>query len=146
MITILLGTDTSRLSAAMGMFAVRRRTMLFGYVPICRMLLPESGLHPSKHADIAEQIIETHREDKDVVVATHSEVLLLRVRRHIAFGTLDPAHVCILWVNNDESPLRQINVASNGAVDWWPEGIFAEALEETKAICSAQRVLHEEDR
>ena len=50
------------------------------------LVFPESGLHPNKHADITENLV---KKGGDVMVATHSEIVVLRALRMIREGRLN---------------------------------------------------------
>ena len=75
-----------------------------------------------------------------ILVETHSESLVLRVRRRVAEG-LSPDQVSIVFVEDlgDRSVVRNVRLDQNGDVDWWPDGVFSEAFVEVKAIRRAQR-------
>ena len=77
----------------------------------------------------------------NVIVETHSESLVLRIRRRVAERHLSPDQVALVYVDDaDEgSSLRRIPLRPDGEVEWWPEGIFSEAFAEIKAIRRAQR-------
>ena len=49
-------------------------------------IFPESGLHPSNHTDITENLLKLYRGNTDVYVATHSELVILRAMRMIREG------------------------------------------------------------
>lgn len=103
---------------------------------------PELHLHAAAQAPLADLFLDTAKEGVGtVVVETHSENLLLRVRRRIAEG-LAPNLVALYWV--DEQPegystVRRIHIDSQGEVDDWPEGVFSEGYEEVKALRRAAR-------
>lgn len=103
---------------------------------------PELHLHPSAHAQLADLYIGASRasDSSRFVIETHSETFILRIRRRIAEGTLQPSHVAIYFVEHEagESTLRRVGLDSSGNVDYWPEGIFSEDYEETKALANAQ--------
>jgi len=42
-------------------------------------------------------------------------------------------------VTDHGSQLRQVQMDSDGEVDWWPEGVFEEDFQEVAAIRRAQR-------
>ncbi|MGH8557398.1 MAG: hypothetical protein ACRESZ_08035, partial [Methylococcales bacterium] len=55
---------------------------------------------------------------------------------------LDPGLVALYYVleNPDGcSSVKPIKILSDGSVDWWPEGVFAEGCEELKALNRAAR-------
>lgn len=102
---------------------------------------PELHLHDAAHAPLGDLLLSAISNSQgSMVVETHSEALVLRIRRRIAEG-LSPDLVRILYVadSTDGSQLRPIQLRSNGEVDWWPEGVFSEAFVEVKAIRRAQR-------
>lgn len=102
---------------------------------------PELHLHDAAHASLGDLLLSAIGTGiGNVVVETHSESLVLRVRRRIAEG-LSPRTVALVYVEDlgEGSRLRQIPIGSNGEAEWWPEGIFSEAFVEVKAIRRAQR-------
>lgn len=109
---------------------------------------PELHLHDAAHAALGDLLLDAVvsragnvGKAGSIVVETHSESLVLRVRRRIAEG-LSPKLVEIVFVEDkgDGSHIRRIPLRSNGEVEWWPEGVFSEAFEEVKAIRRAQRI------
>ena len=68
---------------------------------------PEIHLHPALQADMADLFIDVVKSlARQVIVETHSEHLLLRVRRRIAEGRIDPQNVSILYVERHCSEAR----------------------------------------
>lgn len=103
---------------------------------------PELHLHDAAHAPIGDLLLGAVATGSGtLVVETHSEAVVLRIRRRIAEGLLDPKRISIVYVEDlgDGSRLREIPVTEDGGVDWWPEGIFSESFVEVKAIRQAQR-------
>jgi predicted ATPase len=102
---------------------------------------PELHLHPAAHADLAELFLTAVRTTSTrFLIETHSETLLLRLRRHVAKG-LDPSTVAVYFVDrvDGESFARRIHIDPDGNLDYWPVGVFAEDYEETRALVRAQR-------
>jgi len=102
---------------------------------------PELHLHPAAHADLAELFLTAVKNTSTrFLVETHSETLLLRLRRHIAKG-LDPEKVAVYFVDrvDGEAVARHITIHPDGNLDYWPTGVFSEDLVETKALVRAQR-------
>jgi predicted ATPase len=104
---------------------------------------PELHLHDALQPALGDMFIDATLAAKQgvTVVETHAEGLLLRVRRRIAEGRINPDMVALYYV--DDSPtgssLRRIGLREDGEVDWWPEGVFLESFEEVKALRRAQR-------
>ena len=102
---------------------------------------PELHLHDAAHAPLGDLILSAvSGKLGNILVETHSESLVLRIRRRVAEG-LDPNQVSIFYVEDtgEGSRLRQIHLNRDGEVDWWPEGVFSESFLEVKAIRRAQR-------
>ena len=102
---------------------------------------PELHLHDAAHASLGDLLLSAVGAGRgSLLVETHSESLVLRVRRRVAEG-LSPDQVSIVYVEDagEGSRLRQIHLNQDGEVDWWPEGVFSESFLEVKAIRRAQR-------
>ncbi len=103
---------------------------------------PELHLHPAAHAPLADLFLRTAASGKgQILVETHSENLLLRLRRRIAEGA-DPGLVAVYWIEDKadgSSAVRPIQILSDGEVDYWPEGVFSEGYQEVRALRRAAR-------
>ncbi len=103
---------------------------------------PELHLHPAAHAPLADLFLRTAASGKgQILVETHSENLLLRLRRRIAEGA-DPGLVATYWVEDradGSSAVRPIQILPDGEVDYWPEGVFSEGYQEVRALRRAAR-------
>lgn len=102
---------------------------------------PELHLHDAAHAALGDLLLSAVSPGTgSMVVETHSEALVLRIRRRVAEG-LPPATVSLVYVDDTDegSQLRSIPLRADGEVEWWPEGVFSEAFQEVKAIRRAQR-------
>lgn len=97
---------------------------------------PEAHLHPSIHIAIADLLWQasTHCQ---VITETHSENLILRMRRRIATDDLDGSDLRLVFVDGNQE-LRNVEVDSTGGVDYWPEGVFEYDIEEARAIVEAR--------
>jgi len=106
---------------------------------------PELHLHDAAHAPLGDLILSAVSGNRgNILVETHSESLVLRLRRRVAEG-LDSNQVSLFYVEDtgEGSRLRQIHLNRDGEVDWWPEGVFSESFLEVKAIRRAQRKKNE---
>ena len=102
---------------------------------------PELHLHDAAHAPLGDLCLSALRDNRGMfIIETHSEPLVLRIRRRVAEG-LSPEEVSILFIEDvgEHSTIRRIKLDENGEVDWWPEGVFSEAFVEIKAMRRAQR-------
>ena len=97
---------------------------------------PESYLHASAHGAVGDLLIEASGHCP-VVAETHSENLLLRIRRRIAEGDLSPDAVALYFIN-DSHEVSRIRIQEDGAVAAWPSGVFEYDVEESEAIVAAR--------
>lgn len=105
---------------------------------------PETHLHPATHGNLAERFVDSYLEDNNrkYLIETHSQNFVLRMRRLVAKGNLTKEDLAIYFVDFDEekneSNLKRIVVDEEGEVEWWPEGIFEDTLEEVIKFRKAQ--------
>ncbi|MCA0757018.1 AAA family ATPase [Paenibacillus sp. N4] len=127
-----------------------------GYINKKQIVLieqPEIHLHPKAQADLADMLIEMQRDTgKIFIVETHSEHLLLRLRRRIAETTLNEENSDECITNNEvavhfiektksESVVHQLNINEKGEFTHIPDAFhaffsddFAESLKLSEAI------------
>jgi Protein of unknown function (DUF3696) len=102
---------------------------------------PELHLHPAAHGGLADLYLTAAlRGNIRFLIETHSETLLLRIRRRIAEGLIDPEQVALYFVDHEQgrATARRINIGHDGGLDYWPDGVFSEDYEEARALASAQ--------
>jgi predicted ATPase len=103
---------------------------------------PEIHLNPKLQALLADLFIEAASEDRPIVVETHSEHLVLRLRRLIAEGAFRANDVALYYVerSGDESSIREVVIQPDGSVarDAWPRGFFEDSLSEALGLAQAQ--------
>lgn len=96
---------------------------------------PELHLHPRLQARLANLFaLSVLRRGNQVLVETHSESLLLRVRRLVRSGKLLPDEVAVLYVDNTPEmgvSVRRLRLGEQGELlDPWPTGFFDDSLED----------------
>lgn len=98
---------------------------------------PETHLHPRLQAKLADLFIDTVQEGgraNQLIVETHSEYLMLRIQRRIREGTLDPAMVSVVYVDqthDGQATVKPLRLSEHGEfLDDWPDGFFDDRLEE----------------
>lgn len=103
---------------------------------------PEIHLNPKIQCELSELFASMAKKGQTVIVETHSEHLLLRLRRLIAEGRLDSNDVAIYFVEKVEqdSVIKEIKLQENGNINQidWPKDFFGEALKEALAMASEQ--------
>ncbi len=95
---------------------------------------PELHLHPSAQIPVMERMARTAKERNCCyVVETHSENMVLAVRRMVSRKELSQDDVSIVYVDMDEetgiASVKPIEVKSDGTLPWWPTGVFSEAYD-----------------
>lgn len=104
---------------------------------------PETHLHPAAHGNLAQRLVDSYLENsnKNYLIETHSQNFVLRMRRLVAEGKLEPKDLKIYYVDFDKdenvSNLVDIIVNKDGSVEKWPEGVFGETVLEARAIMNA---------
>lgn len=100
---------------------------------------PEIHLHPAAQAELGDLFIELANEGKQVLVETHSEHLLLRLRNRIARGALSVSAVRTFYVHQTQagSHVERLEMDPRGRITNWPKGFFEEDYEEASQIAEA---------
>lgn len=104
---------------------------------------PEIHLNPAQQTHVMDFLIERSEAGARILVETHSEHMLLRLRRRIAEGEIDSARVKIYYVENDDrgnSIVRDVPLTDNGEVQEgvWPKGFFGERMHDAFQLALAQ--------
>lgn len=103
---------------------------------------PEIHLNPKIQCELANLFVSMAEKGQTVIIETHSEHLLLRLRRLIAEEKISSDDVAIYFVEkkDDESTIREIALQSNGHISPidWPKNFFDESLKEALAMASEQ--------
>jgi predicted ATPase len=104
---------------------------------------PEIHLHPDAQLAMADFLVYLAENDRQVIVETHSEAILLRIRRRtLAAGRrrLERKKVSVIQVAREERGLarvRQLKLDELSQVSGWPRGFMEEAVEERLALLEA---------
>jgi len=103
---------------------------------------PEIHLNPKLQCELADLFIFMANNDQRVLVETHSEHLLLRIRRLVAEKKADPKKIAIFYVEkrDGKSTIREISIDNKGYFDKanWPKGFFEDGLRESFGLVRAQ--------
>ncbi len=93
---------------------------------------PELHLHPGVQSRLGDFFARA-RPDVRLVIETHSEYLVTRLRRLIAEGDLAPSDLSVLFASHAREPdgpaggetrFRALDVDELGDFDVWPDGFF----------------------
>lgn len=93
---------------------------------------PEIHLHPQMQAELGDLFIDiTKKKEKKLIIETHSEYLLKRIRRRIAEGVIpsNMVSICLFHPKTAEKDpwVEVLNVGETGAFTW-PEEFYGGEL------------------
>jgi len=102
---------------------------------------PELHLHPAMQQILADFLLAVVRSGRQVIVETHSDHLVTRVRRRIAEDEHDQTLdlVGILFTERIDGSTRFRRIESNrlGGVEEWPEGFFDQGPKDSQKLLLA---------
>ncbi len=106
---------------------------------------PEIHLHPDAQLAMADYLIELCASGRTVIVETHSEAVLLRVRRAVARSRrgrpkiLKPDQVSVIYIQSvgDASSAVTFDVDAYGQIGQWPKGFMEEVTSERLELLQA---------
>lgn len=94
---------------------------------------PEIHLHPRLQAHLADLFIDSVKYNNQLIIETHSEALMLRLRRRIRTGKIDPSMVKVIYIQSGDSGSDVLELPIDKEGDFlreWPHGFFEERLTE----------------
>ena len=107
---------------------------------------PEIHLHPKMQAELADLFIDIVNASKDekkrikkrLIIETHSEYFLKRLRRRIAEGDISSKEVAIYFIeprtsDSDHAEIKKVKVDADGTIDW-PTDFYITELEDDMAF------------
>ena len=101
---------------------------------------PELHLHPALQQRLADFFIAMVRSGRQLIVETHSEYMVSRLRRRIVEDPDDEllGMSKVIFAERDRetglSSYREVELSPYGAIEEWPAGFFDQAAEEERAI------------
>ncbi len=102
---------------------------------------PELHLHPALQQRLADFLLACARSGRQLIVETHSEYLVSRLRRRIAEDETDELvrNVALYFVEqvDDASRFRHVPVNEYGGLEEWPTGFFDQAAKDSHALLEA---------
>jgi predicted ATPase len=114
--------------------------------PLMIVEQPELHLHPGAHGYVTDLICATAKERRmqvRYICETHSEQVVMRIRRWIAKQEISPGDVKIISVAHQSSrdepvePFRMISIDELGNPDAWPVDVFDDAFKDLVEIREA---------
>lgn len=113
---------------------------------ICAFEEPEAHLHPKVQSRLAEWFVALGQAQRQVVVETHSDHLVRRLRSLVAEtpvnGELERWLIENIYIVNVEqesgvSSVRSTRLTRDGSIEDWPSDFFDEATKQENTIYSA---------
>lgn len=109
----------------------------------CTLLLeqPELHLHPAVQNRLAEFFAACAMSGRQLLIETHSEHLIHRLRLLIAKGQLNAeTDVSLIYIERDRfgSTPRTIPIGADGALEEWPRGFFDQTEQNLAEIMKAR--------
>ena len=97
---------------------------------------PEVHIHPRLQADLGDLLVEAIKKEtrqKQFIIETHSEHLILRLQRLVRKQQIKPEDVSVIYVSRgpEGAKAERLRLDEEGDfIDEWPNGFFAERLRE----------------
>jgi predicted ATPase len=98
---------------------------------LCMIEQPELHLHPSLQQKLGTFFAYMVKSGRRVLIETHSEYLVTRLRREVAVGKLQASDLSLSFISRGEGNLEfspttihQVLVSKYGLVENWPEEYY----------------------
>lgn len=100
---------------------------------------PELHLHPSAQQKLADFLIAMVESGRRLVVETHSEYLITRLRRRVAVDGVNPSKYQLVFVEKAEgrSTFKTSKLNDTGQFSYWPDGFFGQVEDDLISILEA---------
>lgn len=113
----------------------KRQSSLFSDIHELNIIeQPELHLHPSAQAALADLFVAGVTAGKSFLIETHSEHMLIRLRRYIVEGVLKPEDVALYYTEKQPDDgsikVKRLTITELGDIPEWPKGFFSEDFAE----------------
>jgi predicted ATPase len=98
---------------------------------------PELHLNPGMQQKLADFLLLMSRTGRQIIVETHSEYLITRLRRNAASNPDDHRFFTIIYVERDPktgTTYRTVSVDDQGDLSEWPKGFFDHVAEDLRVL------------
>ena len=134
---------------------VLARVLVAGPESLTILEQPELHLHPEAQATLAELLLEASRSGRQLIIESHSDSFIRRIRRLALEEAVSTASeedmssivddVTFIFAERDlrtgVSTLRNVDLSSDGGFEEWPEGFADQSSKDALAILGLQRQL-----
>lgn len=101
---------------------------------------PEIHLHPNAQVKLADLLVQAAQRDVQVVVETHSDLILLGIQKAVAEGKAEPNDVKLHWFERDQEGITHVRTAEldeEGTFGDWPVDFDDVAMDAMDAYLDA---------
>lgn len=106
---------------------------------------PELHLHPYSQSRLADFFIELIKNGRKVIIETHSEYMILRLRYHVLTERIEPDRIAINFFQNKEgTKVKRCEISGFGNLDY-PEDFHDETQELLNELMNAALTKREEE-
>jgi predicted ATPase len=102
---------------------------------------PELHLHPAMQQRLGDFLLAMARAGRQLIVETHSEYMITRLRRRIAEDTgtetSDLVRVVSATKREGRTEFAPVNITELGTIEEWPQGFFDQAALESQELVLA---------
>jgi len=98
---------------------------------------PELHLNPGMQQKLADFLLFMSRTGRQIIVETHSEYLITRLRRNAASTPDDHKYFTVIYVERDPeagTSYRTVSVDDQGDLSEWPKGFFDHVAEDLRVL------------
>jgi predicted ATPase len=98
---------------------------------------PELHLNPGMQQKLADFLLDMVKTGRQIIVETHSEYLITRLRRNAATENDDHKYFGIIFAEKDRkngTTYRTVNVNELGELSEWPKGFFDQVAEDLRVL------------
>lgn len=98
---------------------------------------PELHLNPGMQQKLADFLLVMSRTGRQIIVETHSEYLITRLRRNAASTPDDHKYFTVIYVERDPeagTSYRTVSVDDQGDLSEWPKGFFDHVAEDLRVL------------
>jgi predicted ATPase len=98
---------------------------------------PELHLNPGMQQKLADFLLTMAKTGRQIIVETHSEYLITRLRRSAATDVDDHKYFTIIFVERDPltgTSYRTVSVDDQGDLSEWPKGFFDHVAEDLRIL------------
>ena len=98
---------------------------------------PELHLNPGMQQKLADFLLHMVKTGRQIIVETHSEYLITRLRRNAAMNESDHRYFGIIFAEREPetgTSYRTVNVNDHGDLSEWPKGFFDQVAEDLRVL------------